>query len=273
MTAQAPQIIADLFALSSCTAIVTGGTGGLGLTMTIALAEAGANITSIEVPGDPVSSVLREKVESLGRAYSKYECDVKDSAQLRAVFKKVWEDAEGGKAETPLPNILLNCAGINRRGPAESLSDEEIDEVFAVNQKALFVCCQEFAKGLLSRSLPGKLINIASTAGFIGPTTISAYAATKGAVIQMTRAFSTEWAGKGIQVNCICPGYFWTEMTKQYAEDPQYKDFNDYILSRCPTGRWGMPDDLRGAVIFLASRASQYVSGQAVVVDGGLLAK
>lgn len=129
------------------------------------------------------------------------------------------------------------------------------------------------AKKLLSLDRPGKIINVASIISFISSTTISPYAATKGGVLQATKAFSSEWASKGIQVNCICPGYFKTPLTEQYQTDPQYKDFNSYILSRTPAGRWGEPADLRGTVIFLASKASDYVSGTSVVVDGGMIAK
>jgi len=124
MTAQLPQLLANSFALNAHTAIVTGATGGLGLTMTLALAEAGANVISIEMPDDPASSELQEQVDKSGRYFERHECDVKDSTQLRSVFASIWKQADELKDSRPLPNILINCAGINRRGPAEQLTDE-----------------------------------------------------------------------------------------------------------------------------------------------------
>lgn len=261
-----PPAVAELFSLTGKTAIVTGGTGGLGLAMTLALAEGGADIVSIEMPNDAGSGHLGEQVKSLGRSITAFTCDVKDSKGLRATFEAIWKS--GVKAD-----ILLNCAGIQRRGHAEELDDDTIDDVFAINLKATFVACQEFAKQLISEGRPGKIINIASIISFISSTMISPYAATKGGVLQATKAFSSEWMGKGIQVNCICPGYFKTALTTQYETDPKYKGFNEYILSRSPSGRWGAPQDLRGAIIFLASKASDFVSGTSIVVDGGMIAK
>jgi 2-deoxy-D-gluconate 3-dehydrogenase len=214
----APPLIATLFSLEGQTAIVTGGTGGLGHAMTMALAEGGADIVSIEMPSDPNSKTTAEGVSKAGRKLTRYECDVGDSKALRATFSKIWED--GHQAD-----ILLNCAGIQRRSPAELFDDDTIDEVFNVNLKATFVACQEFAKQNLPKTQDGtrraKIINVGSIISFIGGNHIGAYAATKGGVLQTTKAFSSEWAGKGINVNVICPGYFRTEMTKQYSEDPQ----------------------------------------------------
>ena len=144
-------------------------------------------------------------------------------------------------------------------------------QVIDVNVKAVLVSCQEFAKRLLSEGRPGKVINIASIISFIGGKNITPYAASKGGVLQITKAMSNEWAERGIQCNCIHPGYFKTAMTKQYSEDPKYKDFNNYIMGRVPAKRWGMPVDLSGAIIFLASPASDYISGSSITVDGGFM--
>jgi 2-dehydro-3-deoxy-D-gluconate 5-dehydrogenase len=171
-------------------------------------------------------------------------------------------------------------------------------QVLNINLKATYIAGQEFGKKLLSLQRPGKIINIASIISYIANYNISPYAASKGAVLQTTKAFSNEWASKGIQVNCICPvstqfpfpyvsvclppcllitthikGYIKTALTAQYSTDPQYKDYNDYIIGRTPAGRWGNPEDLKGAVIFLASSASDFVTGTSIVVDGGILAK
>lgn len=191
--------ITELFSLQGKTAITTGGTGGLGLSMAIALAEAGADIVSIQLPDDPRASLLKEGVESLGRKLTVFESDVADSAKLRACFAEIW-------AAGVVPDILLNCAGINRRAQVENFTDEDIDAVFAINLKASFVAAQEVGKKLLELKRPGKIINIASIISFIANYNIAAYACTKGGVLQMTKAMSNEWAKHGINVNCICPG-------------------------------------------------------------------
>lgn len=199
-TPAAPLVdVAKMFSLAGKTAIVTGSTGGLGTGMTTALASAGADIISIELPNDPGSSVLAEAIRACGRKVTQYQCDVKTPASLRECYKKIW--ADGVKAD-----ILLNCAGVQRRAEAENFTDEEIELVLDINIKATLVSCQEFAKPLLSEGRPGKIINIASIISFIGGKNITPYAASKGAVLQVTKAFSNEWNEKGIQCNCIHPG-------------------------------------------------------------------
>jgi 2-dehydro-3-deoxy-D-gluconate 5-dehydrogenase len=193
------QYLHSLFTLEGKTAIATGSTGGLGLEMTVALANAGCDIVSIELPNDPRAPLLAEAISSANRKLSVYHCDVADSAALRATFAKIWQDGI-------VPDVLLNCAGINRRGHVEDLEDEDIDAVFAINLKASFVAAQEVGKRLLELGRKGKIINIASIIAFIANINISPYACTKGGVLQMTKAFSNEWSSKGIQVNCICPG-------------------------------------------------------------------
>lgn len=265
MAASAPILdVSKLFSLEGKTAIVTGGTGGLGTAMTTALASAGADIVSIELPNDPGSDNTSKIVKECGRKYSKYECDIRDKAAIRTTYQKIWSD--GVEAA-----ILLNCAGVQRRAEAVDFTDEEIDLVIDINVKSLYVSCQEFAKKLLSEGRPGKIINISSIIAFIGGKNITPYAASKGGVLQVTKAMSNEWAEKGIQCNCIHPGYFKTAMTEQYSTDPKYKDFNNYIMGRVPAKRWGMPVDLSGAIIFLASPASDYISGTSIVVDGGFM--
>ncbi|KAF2166060.1 hypothetical protein M409DRAFT_55404 [Zasmidium cellare ATCC 36951] len=265
MSVSAPVVDpAKLFSLAGKTAIVTGGTGGLGTAMTTALASGGADIVSIEVENDPNHQVMVDAVAKAGRKLSTYICDVRDPKALRATYQKLWSDGVEG-------DILLNCAGVQRRNEAEDFTDEEIEAVLDINLKATLVSCQEFAKPLLEDGRPGKVINIASIISYIGGKNITPYAGSKGGVLQITKAFSNEWAAKGIQVNCICPGYFHTPLTEQYQTDPKYKAFNDYVMMRTPAKRWGEPVDLSGAVIFLASGASDYVSGTSIVVDGGWL--
>lgn len=197
---QAPKVdVANLFSLAGKTAIVTGGTGGLGSAMTMALASGGADIVSIELPKDPGSADIKRNVESTGRKIRQYESDIRDPKQLRAVYERIWGD--GIKAD-----ILLNCAGVQRRNEAVDFTDEEIELVLDVNLKAILISCQEFAKPLLKEGRPGKIINIASIISFIGGKNITPYAASKGGVLQLTKAFSNEWAEKGIQCNSIHPG-------------------------------------------------------------------
>lgn len=256
--------VARLFGLDGKTAIVTGATGGLGTAMTTALASGGADIISIELPNDADSEKVQKVVEACGRSFKRYECDVRDSKQLRETYSKLWQDGV-------IADIVLNCAGVQRRAEAVDFTDEDIDFVLDINLKATIVSSQEFAKKLIADERPGKVINIASIISFIGGKNITPYAASKGGVMQVTKAFSNEWAEKGIQCNCIHPGYFRTPMTVQYSTDPKYKDFNNYIMSRVPAKRWGNPIDLSGAVIFLASSASDYLSGTSIVVDGGFM--
>ncbi|KAJ9626950.1 hypothetical protein H2203_003407 [Taxawa tesnikishii (nom. ined.)] len=241
--AQAPPAVAELFSLAGKTAVVTGGTSGLGLAMAVALAEAGANVVSIQRPHRAQVSELQSKVEHAERTFTQI-------------------DLQGDLGKGIEADILLNCAGIQRRGKVEELEDQDIDDVFAVNLKATYVAAQEFGKRLLEKGRPGKIINIGSITCFVGGTNISPYAAAKGGVLQMTKAFSNEWASKGIQVNAICPGYFQTHLTEQYATDPKYKGFYDYVVDRTPAAKWGDPSDLRGAVIFWRVRRATSLVGR-----------
>ncbi|OQV09525.1 hypothetical protein CLAIMM_13638 [Cladophialophora immunda] len=256
-------IIEKLFSLEGKTVIATGATGGLGSEMCLALAAAGANLVVLHLSNDQAITELQNQVEKHGVGFRNYPCNLADSGALRAVFTHMWEDGV-------VPDVLLNCAGLNRRGKIEDITDEQIDLIFAVNQKACYVASQEFGKRLLELQRPGKIINIGSLTAFLAGVNVAAYAASKGAVVQMTKAFSNEWASKGIQVNCICPGYFETPLTVDLR---RADGFEEHIIQRTPAGRWGKPFDLCGAAIFLASSASDYVSGTTIVVDGGILGR
>ncbi|KAH0837716.1 2-dehydro-3-deoxy-D-gluconate 5-dehydrogenase [Fonsecaea pedrosoi] len=201
MATQTPRVpTSQLFSLEGKTVVATGGTGGLGLEICIALAEAGADIVSIHLPRDPGQTTLEEGVRKLGRKVIGFECDVGDSKQLRETFDRMW------KADV-VPDILLNCAGLNRRGPIEDMTDDKIDLIFSVNLKGAYVAAQEFGQRLIKLGRPGKIINFGSFTSYVAMTNVSAYAATKGGVLQMTKAFSNEWACHGIQASIVSCSY------------------------------------------------------------------
>ncbi|KAJ5955851.1 gluconate 5-dehydrogenase [Penicillium viridicatum] len=244
----------QLFSLQDKTVICTGATGGIGLEMCKSLGEAGADIVSIQLPNDPNAASLSRHLAEIGRNFWAFECDLADTSAIRATFQAIWN--AGIK-----PAVLLNCAGVNRRRPVIETTDEDLDLILSINLKATYVVAQEFGKRLIDLGIPGKIINIGSVTSFRGMYNVSAYASSKGGVTQMTKAFSNEFAPHDIQVNCICPG--------KLQNDTAY---NNYILKGTPAGRWGTPEDLRGAAIFLASRASDFVTGSSLIVDGGMLA-
>ncbi|KIW89738.1 uncharacterized protein Z519_09895 [Cladophialophora bantiana CBS 173.52] len=263
MATQVPRVpTSQLFSLEGKTVIATGGTGGLGLEICIALAESGADIVSIHLPQDPGQGALEEGVRKVGRKVTGFACDVGDSNQLRATFDRMWKSSI-------VPDILLNCAGLNRRGPIEEVTDDQIDLIISVNLKGAYIAAQEFGKRLIELARPGKIINFGSFTSFVAMTNVSVYAATKGGVLQMTKAFSNEWACHGIQVNCICPGYIKTPLAQALLD--KYPEMEEYIVNRTPCGRWGHPSDLRGTALFLSSPASDFVTGTSIVVDGGMM--
>ncbi|KAF4761602.1 hypothetical protein HAV15_007017 [Penicillium sp. str.  len=251
-----------LFSLQGKTVICTGATGGIGQTLCKSLAIAGADIISIQISNDVHSESLSRSISEIGQKLWTFECNLTDPSSIRSTFQSIW--LAGIR-----PSILLNCAGVNRRGPITEVTDDDLDLILSVNLKATYVAAQEFANKLLQLQLPGKIINIGSVTSYRGMYNVSAYASSKGGVIQMTKSFSNELAPHNIQVNCICPGYIITPLTTQLENDPVY---NDFILKGTPAGRWGTPEDLRGAVIFLASEASNFVTGSSLIVDGGVLA-
>lgn len=189
----------DLFSIKGKTAICTGATGTIGSELCLALAEAGANIVSIQLEDDPLGDNLKSRVERFGRDFHAFHCNIGDSDALRAVFQEIW-------AQGIVPDILLNGAAMNRHGTVEEFDDEIIDQIISVNLKGAYVAAQEFSSQLLKLNRPGKIINIGSVTCYVGMVHTSVYASTKGGLLQMTKAFSNELAIKGIQVNCICPG-------------------------------------------------------------------
>jgi 2-deoxy-D-gluconate 3-dehydrogenase len=249
----------NLFDLTGKTAIVTGGSTGLGAGMSLALAEAGADIILVD---HNERTQIASDINKLGRKTLSLTGDLTDLVFIR----KVVDDVIGSFDKI---DILVNNAGIIRRTPAIDYSEKDWDDVMNLNSKSLFFLSQAVAQDMMKRGY-GKIINIASLLTFTGGLTVPSYAASKGAVGQITKALANEWASKGICVNAIVPGYMETNNTKPLREDP--KRFKE-ISNRIPTGRWGKPDDLKGAVIFLASNASDYVNGHLLAVDGGWMTR
>ena len=250
----------DLFDLTGKIAAVTGAGTGLGKAMSLALAGAGADLLLVghKSPLEEMAAAVREK----GRKAETLLVDLAEPEAARRVVEKALE-AFGGL------DILVNNAGIIRRAPAEQYSLEDWNQVIQVNATSVFLLCREAGKVFLERG-GGKIVNIASLLSFQGGITVPAYAASKGAVAQLTKALANEWASRGICVNAIAPGYMETENTRALRENPTR---NRQILERIPAGRWGKPEDLAGAVVFLASKASDYVNGAVLNVDGGWLAR
>ncbi len=248
-----------LFDLTGKTAVVTGASTGLGMGMTLGLASAGADVLLVDrVQSEEVAS----KVRDMGRRAATLTVDLMKMASIPVVVEKAI--AEYGKID-----ILVNNAGIIRRAPALEFSEKDWDEVMQLNAKATFFLTQAAARDMLLRKY-GKIINIASLLAFQGGIIVPSYSASKGAVAQVTKALANEWAPHGIRVNAIAPGYMATNNTRALREDPVR---SRAILDRIPAGRWGVPEDLQGAAVFLASAASDYVTGHVLAVDGGWLAR
>jgi 2-deoxy-D-gluconate 3-dehydrogenase len=248
-----------LFDLTGQIAVVTGGATGLGAGMALGLAAAGADIAVVD-RNEPAETLAA--LRHLGRRAVGIAADLSTAEGIRAVM-------EGTLSAYGRVDILINNAGTIRRAPAIEFSESDWDEVMVVNAKTVFFLSQAAARDMLPRKR-GKIINIASLLSFSGGITVPSYAASKGAVAQITRALANEWAQNGINVNAIAPGYMVTNNTENLRKDPaRTRSINE----RIPAGRWGMPEDLQGAAIFLASKASDYVHGHILVVDGGWMAR
>ncbi|CAG7924365.1 unnamed protein product [Penicillium olsonii] len=260
--------VMSLFSLSGTTALVTGGTRGIGQAMAIALAEAGADI--ILVQRDTTNTATKDEITRLGRKAWIHVAELGDRQAVKGIIPAV-------TSQGLQPQILVNCAGIQRRHPSEQFPDEDWDEVLEVNLSSVFALCREFGAYLLARDASefpsgrrGSIINVASLLTFQGGITVPAYAASKGGIGQLTKALSNEWISKGINVNAIAPGYIATDMNTALIND---SNRNTAIMARIPAGRWGSPEDFKGAVVYLASRASGYVSGEILTVDGGWMGR
>jgi 2-deoxy-D-gluconate 3-dehydrogenase len=250
-----------LFSLEGRVALVTGASRGIGAAIATALAQAGADVA---VHGNATSSEATcQEIRAAGRRAVALVADMADPA---APDRLVQETVSALGAL----DIVVNNAGMIRRGPSVETTDEDWRAVIDVNLDGVFRLCRAAGRHMLATGRGGKIINIASLLSFQGGLTVPAYAAAKSAVAGLTRALSNEWAGKGINVNAIAPGYIRTDNTKALQE---HETRNRQILERIPAGRWGEPADLGGAAVFLASRASDYVNGHILAVDGGWLGR
>ncbi len=252
----------DLFRLDGQLAVVTGCRRGIGKAMALALAEAGADIVGVSRSLEPHGSEVERGVLERGRNFRAYGCDFKDRSAVYGFARRLL-------ADFPVIDILVNNAGMIARSPAVEHSDDCWDEVVETNLNSQFVLTREVGRRMVERG-SGKVIFTASLLAFQGGILVPSYAASKGAIAQLTKALANEWAAKGVQVNAVAPGYIATDNTAPLREDPVR---NSAILARIPAGRWGRPEDLEGAIVFLASRASDYVSGTVLVVDGGWMGR
>ena len=252
----------NAFDLSGKTALVTGCKRGIGLAMAEALAAAGADIIGVSATLESSGSEAEKRITALGRKFSAYSCDFGDRKALHAFIAAV-------KADHPQIDILVNNAGTILRQPAVEHSDEYWDQVVEINQTAQFILSREIGKEMVTRG-SGKIIFTASLLTFQGGITVPGYAASKGAIGQLTKALANEWAGKGVNVNAIAPGYIATDNTEALRNDA---DRSRQILERIPAGRWGQADDFKGPIVFLASDAANYVHGTTLLVDGGWMGR
>ncbi len=250
------------FDLTHKVALVTGCKRGIGKAMAIALANAGADIIGVSQSLEAAGSEVEKEVLELGRKFTAYQCDFSNRKALYSLITQI-------KEQHPTLHILVNNAGTILRAPAAEHSDSFWDEVIEVNQTAQFILSREFGKEMIKQG-SGKIIFTASILSFQGGITVPGYAASKGAIAQMTKAFANEWASKGINVNAIAPGYIKTDNTKALQEDPTR---SESILNRIPAGRWGRPEDIAGPLVFLCSEAANYIHGSVITVDGGWMAR
>jgi 2-dehydro-3-deoxy-D-gluconate 5-dehydrogenase len=252
----------NLFDLTGQVAVVTGCRRGIGLAIAEALAAAGADIIGVSAALEPTGSTVADRVRAHGRTFEPYRLDLADRAAVRAFT--AWLEAR------PQPvDILVNNAGTIRRAPATEHGDADWDLVIEVDLSAQFVLAREVGRPMVRRGR-GRVIFTASMLSFQGGVNVPGYAAAKSGIAGLTRALANEWAGRGVNVNAIAPGYIATDNTDALRNDPQR---HRAILDRIPAGRWGRPDDLAGAAVFLASDAARYVHGAIIPVDGGWLAR
>lgn len=253
-------MILNAFNLEGKIALVTGCNTGLGQGMALGLAQAGCDIIGVNRAG-PADT--QSKVEAMGRRFWSIQADLTQP-------KGVPQIVEQAVAQAGRIDILVNNAGIIRREDALNFSEQDWDDVMNINSKSLFFLSQQVARQFIAQGNGGKIINIASMLSFQGGIRVPSYTASKSAVMGLTRLMANEWAKHGINVNAIAPGYMATNNTEQLRND---ESRNEEILGRIPAGRWGVPDDMMGPIVFLASDAADYVHGYTLAVDGGWLAR
>lgn len=253
-------MILDQFKLDGKIAIVTGAARGLGQGMAIGLAEAGADIVLVDIlPTDE----SQQQIEKLGRKAIGIRADLSKKESVDNIVERTLEAF--GRID-----ILFNNAGIIRRAPITEFTEKDWDDVININQRTLFFLSQAVAKVMIEQGEGGKIVNTASMLSFQGGILVPSYTASKSAVMGLTRLLANELAPHNINVNAIAPGYMATDNTAALQKDPAR---NKAILDRIPAGRWGKPEDLKGVAVFLASKASDYLQGYTIAVDGGWLAR
>ena len=250
------------FLLNGKTALVTGCSKGIGYAFAIALAEAGADIVGVSSSLALQDSEIEREIKKIGRKFKAYQADFSSRESVSAFVENVKND----QMEI---DILVNNAGTIMRKPAAEHPDEYWDKVIEINLNSQFVLAREFGAEMIKKGT-GKIIFTASLLSFQGGITVPSYAASKGAIASLVKALSNEWASKGVNVNAIAPGYIATDNTQALRNDEVR---NKTILDTIPAGRWGNPDDLKGAVVFLAAAASDYINGVILTVDGGWMGR
>ncbi len=253
-------MILDHFKLNGKVAMVTGAGRGLGQGFALAMAQAGADVAVVDVI-DGAETVAR--VQALGRRAVAISANLANSAEIPRVVESAVRELGG-------IDILINNAGIIRRADFVDFTEKDWDDVININQRAVFLLSQAVVRRMIAQQRGGKIINIASMLSFQGGVRVPSYTASKSAVMGLTRLMACELAQHGINTNAIAPGYMATDNTAQLRADEKR---NAEILARIPAGRWGTPEDLQGAAVFLASAASDYVNGYTIAVDGGWLAR
>jgi NAD(P)-dependent dehydrogenase (short-subunit alcohol dehydrogenase family) len=254
--------VLDSFRIDGKIALITGGARGLGRAMATALAEAGADIALSGRSAEACRETAEGITAATGRRARGFAADVTKLADVERLVTEV--EAELGPVD-----ILVNNAGINIRGPIQQLTEADWDAVIDTNLKGPFLCARAFGPRMVERGW-GRVLNLGSVLGVIALPGRAPYASSKAGIINLTRVLALEWAGSGVTANAICPGAFATEMNRSLLDDPiKYKEF----VAQIPMGRWGELDELTGAVVFLASGASSYVTGTSIFVDGGWIAR
>jgi 2-deoxy-D-gluconate 3-dehydrogenase len=248
--------------LNGQTALITGARRGLGRAISVGLAQAGADIVGVSTTQEEAGSEVQRLVEAEGVSFLGRSCDLTDRGAVYELLS--WLGESGVQID-----ILVNNAGTIVRNPAVEHHDEDWDHVLEVNLSAPFVLARELGRQMIERRY-GKIIFTASLLSFQGGITVPSYTASKSAIAGLTRALANEWAGAGVNVNAIAPGYMDTDNTEALRNDPQR---SQAILERIPAGRWGTGEDVAGAAVFLASRSADYIHGTVLTVDGGWMGR
>jgi len=252
----------DLFNLAGKTALVTGGNRGIGLAAAKGLAGHGADIALVARTKEQLETAGREIENETGKKVYTYPFDMGNIKEIEVLFERIVSETKG-------IDILVNCAGTTIRGASEEVDLDTWNRVIEVNLTATFVMSQAFCRHCKKAEKPGRIINIGSLTCHGGRPTTVAYASSKGGLLSLTRTLAVEWAKYNINVNAIGPGYIATELTEPLWTDDE---FNKWVLSKTPLGRWGRPEDLAGTAVLLASKAGDFITGQIINVDGGWLA-